>query len=666
MSRAILPAGALALLAFAGPALAGWSAPATLPLPSGAGGWYEDDVSVAPLPDGTVVAAVNANAGGSRPAVAVLSSGSWSTSYLDAAGADDPMVSWDGTGKAVAVWRKPNGSGRTEAFAAVREANGTWTSEGRISALLHANYKLQGIARGPNGDIAVALCPGRVPTVVRRVAGTWSSPATVPGAGLDCDDSRSMFGVAQDGQGGTWVRMQVSDTMRVAYLDASGNWQHAQNLTASGSTSYGQQLVVAGDGAATALWSTTGGAVTSRTRTAGSWGDPAIVDASGTSTQSGVRLSASSYAPAVAGAWRQATSCGMFCYSYDYTAKWSSGAAGTWATTQVFNMSPAATIGAPMPGVDALGGAHYVLRDNTAIKAVDPLGAAAVITAGGAATVRGMAGDERGRLVAVYSTTGSAYAASILTQAPGAPTGVTATASGTGAIDVGWTAPAADGGATITEYTATATPGGATCSSATTTCTIPGLDAGTAYSVTVRATNGMGTGTASTTATATTDAAPTPGSGNPGTEEGTPAAGSTPTTPAGTPTAPAPTPVAGAAAPPPLRFTSRSRGGVTTTSGAVPEGATQIIQTARSGPVGTGKAETAARGSSTRGACAISAVRDPQTGAVQQRTYRCTIRLSRGSWLVTTTARGPAGVVAQSSRRITVLRAAMPSLPVTG
>jgi Tol biopolymer transport system component len=96
--------------------------------------------------------------------------------------------------------------------------------------------------------------------------------------------------------------------------------------------------------------------------------------------------------------------------------------------------------------------------------------------------------------------------------APGAPTGVAATA-GNGSARVTWTAPADDGGSTISRYTATASPGGESCTwtSGELACTITGLTGGTAYAVTVTATNLAGTSAASSATSVT----PTGGPGAP-------------------------------------------------------------------------------------------------------------------------------------------------------
>ena len=84
---------------------------------------------------------------------------------------------------------------------------------------------------------------------------------------------------------------------------------------------------------------------------------------------------------------------------------------------------------------------------------------------------------------------------------PGAPTAVSATA-GNGSASVAFTAPSSNGSA-ITSYTVTATDtttpahGGQTASGATSPITVGGLTDGDAYTFTVKATNGDGTGAAS-------------------------------------------------------------------------------------------------------------------------------------------------------------------------
>ncbi len=93
-------------------------------------------------------------------------------------------------------------------------------------------------------------------------------------------------------------------------------------------------------------------------------------------------------------------------------------------------------------------------------------------------------------------TAASANYTIIIPIAPGAPTGVTATA-GDGQAVVSFTAPASDGGALITGYTVTVSPGGITVSGNSSPITVTGLTNGTSYTFTVTATNSAGTGAAS-------------------------------------------------------------------------------------------------------------------------------------------------------------------------
>ena len=86
------------------------------------------------------------------------------------------------------------------------------------------------------------------------------------------------------------------------------------------------------------------------------------------------------------------------------------------------------------------------------------------------------------------------------TSAPSTPSGVSVLGTSGSSALVSWQTSFAVGGPGLS-YRATAQPGGATCTSASTSCTLDGLAKGTTYSISVVATNSIGSSDASAPAT---------------------------------------------------------------------------------------------------------------------------------------------------------------------
>jgi len=131
------------------------------------------------------------------------------------------------------------------------------------------------------------------------------------------------------------------------------------------------------------------------------------------------------------------------------------------------------------------------------------------MTLGASGTLSGTpttAGDFNFTAVATdaQSFTGSkAYSVHVAAIAPGAPTGVSATA-GPEQASVSFSAPTNTGGAPITSYTVTSSPGGLTGSGSASPIVVTGLTDGTAYTFTVVAFNTAGPGPASTASNSVT------------------------------------------------------------------------------------------------------------------------------------------------------------------
>ena len=132
------------------------------------------------------------------------------------------------------------------------------------------------------------------------------------------------------------------------------------------------------------------------------------------------------------------------------------------------------------------------------------------------------AGTERHYRVSAINTAGTGSASNVVSAttsaagAPGAPTGLTATADGKMAIDLAWTAPADNGGSAISGYRIEVSSDGGSnwtdlvsdTASTATSYEHTNLDPGTTRHYRVSAINTAGTGPASNVANATTEAEP--------------------------------------------------------------------------------------------------------------------------------------------------------------
>ena len=82
------------------------------------------------------------------------------------------------------------------------------------------------------------------------------------------------------------------------------------------------------------------------------------------------------------------------------------------------------------------------------------------------------------------------------------------------------------------------------------------------------------------------------------------------------------------------------------TSGTLPAGATRVSQTATSGARTMSREFAWATAATAKGSCQVKTT---GKGNAAKRTYTCRIRLTKGTWTVTTTALSPTGaVVAQA------------------
>jgi hypothetical protein len=244
-------------------------------------------------------------------AVVGTAAGTWSrarTLSKPGAASGSPEVALDRAGRATVVWGEARRGG-SRVVAASREIGGPWQGPQGLSRWWKQTGSPQ-LAALASGELAVAYGvrgPGTSAIRVRRWAGGtgWARPQTSPcparqwcgQAWTDAAmDGEGKVSVAWTGRGGAvWVddlsvtgevaRARVAGPRSVfygmniavnpagdaavgwtsvdgghhpvqgSYRPLGGSWEPAQNLSARRGDSWGPELVIEGDGAATALWS---------------------------------------------------------------------------------------------------------------------------------------------------------------------------------------------------------------------------------------------------------------------------------------------------------------------------------------------------------------------------------------------------------------------------
>jgi trimeric autotransporter adhesin len=207
--------------------------------------------------------------------------------------------------------------------------------------------------------------------------------------------------------------------------------------------------------------------------------------------------------------------------AYTFTVKATNAMGSSSASAASNSVNPATVPGAPIIGTATAGNAQAAVsftapssNGGSAITGYTVTSSPGGLTAGGTASPLTVSGLTNGttytftvKAINAIGSGAASTASNSVTPAtvPGAPTVGTATA-GNAQATVSFTAPSSNGGSAITGYTVTSSPGGLTVSGSASPLTVTGLNNGTAYTFTVKATNVVGSGAASAASNSVTPA----------------------------------------------------------------------------------------------------------------------------------------------------------------
>lgn len=221
-----------------------------------------------------------------------LSLADWTLPALDLSAvgqnANDAQVAVDGSGNAIAVWQRFDGSDHVIQSVRYSASTGTWSAVTTLSPTGQIAAVPQVAMDGSGNAIAVWELPFASPSIVQATrysagTGTWSTPINLSAPGQSAGQPQ----VAVDGSGNAiavWTRSSDHTIQGVRYAAGTGTWGTAATLPGSGSGSQYPQVAVDGSGNAIAVWIESDGSnavIQSARYSAGTWSAATTLSAPG-------------------------------------------------------------------------------------------------------------------------------------------------------------------------------------------------------------------------------------------------------------------------------------------------------------------------------------------------------------------------------------------------
>jgi hypothetical protein len=284
-----------------------------------------------------------------------------------------PQVSVDSTGLATAVWRRYDGS-KYIIQSSTSQSGGTWSTPVDLSASGQSAEDPQ-VSVDSTG-LAIAVwnrydgSKNRIQSSTSQSGGTWSAPVDLSASG----QSAYYPQVSVDSTGlatAVWARSDGSDyVIQSSTSQSGGAWSTPVDLSASGQSAQGPQVSVDSTGLATTVWSRYDGSndiiQSSTSQSGGTWSAPVDLSAGGQDAN-GPQVSVDSMGLAMA-VWTR------FDGSNDIVQSSTSQSGGTWSKAVDVSV---AGVGAysPQVSVDSMGlattvwyrydGSNYIIQSST-------------------------------------------------------------------------------------------------------------------------------------------------------------------------------------------------------------------------------------------------------------------------------------------------------------